>query len=207
MYSGSLADPGTHTDAMCPGASLIACMSVAATIIVCKCCNLPYLNCYVVMTYRRNPSCQIAACGCADEDPAGGQARQVGGVLWSVWRHRGVGHVLCCGHLSCSGSLLSAYALPTSLPIALLALLPIALLHSLPIAHTVLYATCQHIIATKMQRHPVTACAEHTLVCCSLAASTQRKLCSSRSELHTCVVPICMHALCRPCPAQTGYAH
>ena len=88
------------------------------------------------MMYRRNPSCQTAACGRADKYPAGGQAWQVGGVLWSVWCHRGFGYVLCCGHLSCSGSLLGTCALPASLAIALLALLAIALLQSLPIAPT-----------------------------------------------------------------------
>ena len=112
MYGKSLADPGTHTDAICPTGHIPHCMHVSCHkhIIVCKCCNLPYLTCYVVTTYRRNPSCQAAACGCADKDPTGRQARQVGGVLWSVWRHGGVGHVLCCGHLPCSGSLLSTFA-------------------------------------------------------------------------------------------------
>ena len=72
MYSGSLADPGTHTDAMCPGAFLMACMSVVADVLVCKCGKLPCLKYHVATMYRRNPSGQTAACGCADEDPAGG---------------------------------------------------------------------------------------------------------------------------------------
>jgi len=60
--------------------------------------------------HRGHPGSQTAACGRADQNLEGGQTRQACRVLQSLWCDRGVCHVLCCGHISCSGGLIGMAA-------------------------------------------------------------------------------------------------